>query len=143
MTVSLGDLITLRSEEGKDRVDNVLLQLIVGLELRALGEHTALSSILPILVGPQRQVRPFPIVLLSDLDRFHFDLLSLEPSAMTNNRPDDILDKLGAGNTHFGAKGKPFRNSTWMDSMLDPSEHFVGGEVLRSFPPNNADLHLC
>ena len=62
---SLGDLITLRPEEGKDRVDNVLLELIVGLELRALGEHTALSSILPILVGPQRQdssFGPFPLL---------------------------------------------------------------------------------
>jgi hypothetical protein len=95
---SLGDLITLRPEEGKDRVDNVLLELIVGLELRALGEHTALSYILPILVGPQRQdssFGPFPFSKLG--------LLSPEPSAMTNNRAAAILAKLGVGDTQIQA----------------------------------------
>ena len=67
----------------------IVLNLIVGLELRALGEYTAPSSILPILVGPQRHdssFGPFPFDKLG--------LLSLEPSAMTNNRAAAILATL-------------------------------------------------
>ena len=81
---SLGALTTLCPSEGKDRVDNVLLELIIGQELQALGKQTAQSApcvIFPILLGPQRQDCSF--------DRFPFDnlgLLSPEPSVMTNDR---------------------------------------------------------
>ena len=56
---SLGNLTTLKPSEGKDRVDHFLLELIIGHELRALGEYTALCAILPILIGPQRQDSSF------------------------------------------------------------------------------------
>jgi len=92
---SLGALTTLCPSEGKDRVDNVLLELIIGLELQAIGKQTAQSApcaILPILLGPQRQDSSF--------ERFPFDklgLLSPEPSVMTNDRAATILAMLGVG----------------------------------------------
>jgi len=95
---SLGSLTTLCPSEGIDRVDNLLLELILGQELRSLGEHTAQSThcavfaILPILVGPQRQdgsFEPFPFGKLG--------LLSPEPSVMTNSRAASILAMLGVG----------------------------------------------
>ncbi len=98
---SLGALTTLCPSEGKDRVDNVLLELIVGLELQAIGKHTAQSApcaILPILLGPQRQDSSF--------ERFPFDklgLLSPEPSVLTNNRAATILAMLGVGEKQIQA----------------------------------------
>jgi hypothetical protein len=99
---SLGALTTLCPSEGKDRVDNVLLELIIGLELQAIGKQTAQSSapfaILPILLGPQRQdssFEGFPFVKLG--------LLSPEPSVMTNNRAATILAMLGVGDKQIQA----------------------------------------
>jgi hypothetical protein len=87
---SVGDLMTLRPSEGKDRVDTVLLELILAHELRALGEKSSIFSIVPILVGPQRPDRsfePFPKAFL--------DLLSPEPSVRTTNKAASILAMLG------------------------------------------------
>ena len=42
----------------------------------------------------------------------------------------------------FRRKGKTLFEIHF-DSMLDPSEHFLGGEVLRHFPPRNAGLKLA
>jgi hypothetical protein len=98
---SLGALTTLCPKEGKDRVDNVLLELIIGLELQAIGKQTAQSApcaILPILVGPQRQDSSF--------ERFPFEklgLLSPEPSVMTNDRAATILAMLGVGDKQIQA----------------------------------------
>jgi hypothetical protein len=95
---SVGDLTTLCPLEGKDRVDNVLLELIVGQELRAFGEKTSLRAILPILVGPQRpdtSFEPFPMGVL--------ELLSQDPSVMTNNRAASILAMLGVGDKQIQA----------------------------------------
>jgi hypothetical protein len=95
---SLGDLTTLRPEEGKDRVDNVLLELIIGKELQTLGEHSAICAILPILLGPQRKDSSF--------EQFPFGklgLLSQEPSVMTNNRAASILAMLGVGDKQIQA----------------------------------------
>jgi hypothetical protein len=55
------------------------------------------------------------------------------------------------GSTNFGAEGfgRRFRRKgktlfeLHLDSMIDPWEHFLGGEVLRHFPPNNAGLQLA
>jgi hypothetical protein len=99
---SVGDLTTLCPSEGRDRVDNVLLELIVGHELRTLGERSSLRAILPILVGPQRpdtSFEPFPMGVL--------DLLSQEPSVMTNNRAASILAKLGIGDEQIHAMQVP------------------------------------
>ncbi len=41
----------------------------------------------------------------------------------------------------FRRKGKTLFE-LHLDSMIDPSEHFLGDEVLRHFPPRNADLKL-
>jgi hypothetical protein len=98
---SLGALTTLCPKEGKDRVDNFLLELIVGQELQALGKQTAQSAplaILPILLGPQRQDSSF--------ERFPFvklGLLSPEPSVMTNDRAATILTMLGVGDKQIQA----------------------------------------
>jgi len=95
---SVGELTTLCPLEGKDRVDNVLLELIVGQELRAFGEKTSLRAILPILVGPQRpdtSFEPFPMGVL--------ELLSQDPSVMTNNRAASILAMLGVGDKQIQA----------------------------------------
>jgi hypothetical protein len=86
----LCDLTTLKPSEGTDRVDPFLLELIVGLELRAIGEHTALREIFPILIGPQRQDSSFAQFPFGKLG-----LLSQEPSAMTNNRAASFLAMLG------------------------------------------------
>jgi hypothetical protein len=88
----------LRPEEGKDRVDNVLLELIIGKELQTLGEHSAICAILPILLGPQRKDSSF--------EQFPFGklgLLSQEPSVMTNNRAASILAMLGVGDKQIQA----------------------------------------
>jgi hypothetical protein len=95
---SLGDLTTLRPEEGKDRVDNVLLELIIGKELQTLGEHSAICAILPILLGPQRKDSSFEQFPFSKLG-----LLSQEPSVMTNNRAASILAMLGVGDKQIQA----------------------------------------
>ena len=98
---SLGALTTLCPAEGKDRVDNVLLELIIGLELQAIGKHTGQSApcaILPVLLGPQRQDSSF--------ERFPFvklGLLSPEPSVMTNDRAATILAMLGVGEKQIQA----------------------------------------
>jgi hypothetical protein len=97
---SLGDLMTLCPAEGRDRVDRVLLQIIVALELRALGEKTPspLRAIMPILVGPQRpdsSFEPFPMGSLG--------LLSEVPSVMTNNRAASILARMGVGDKQIQA----------------------------------------
>jgi hypothetical protein len=96
---SVGDLTTLRPSEGKDRVDTVLLELIVAHELRALGEKSSIFSIVPILVGPQRPDRsfkPFPAALL-------LDQLSPEPSVRTNNKAASILAMVGVGDQQIQA----------------------------------------
>jgi hypothetical protein len=95
---SLGDLMTLCPAEGKDRVDGMLLQIIVALELRALGEKTPLRAIMPILVGPQRpdsSFEPFPVGTLG--------LLSEVPSVMTNNRAASILARMGVADKQIQA----------------------------------------
>jgi hypothetical protein len=95
---SVGDLTTLCTSEGKDRVDTVLLELILAHELRALGEKSSIFSIVPILVGPQRpdsSFEPFPMGSLG--------LLSEVPSVMTNNRAAAILAKLGVGDAQIQA----------------------------------------
>jgi hypothetical protein len=95
---SLGNLTTLKPTEGKDRVDPFLLELIIGLELRAIGEHTALCAILPILIGPQRQDSSFAEFPFGKLG-----LLSREPSVMTNNRAAYFLASLGVGDEQIKA----------------------------------------
>jgi hypothetical protein len=112
---SLGALTTLCPSEGKDRVDNVLLELIIGLELQAIGKQTAQSApfaILPILVGPQRQDRSF--------EGFPFEKLGLfspEPSVMTNNRAANILAMLGVGDKQIQAmQGRSVRQ--YVDLIL-------------------------
>jgi hypothetical protein len=97
---SLGALTTLCPSEGKDRVDTVLLELIIGQELQALGKHaqSAPYAILPILLGPQRQDSSF--------EGFPFEklgLLSPEPSVMTNDRAATILAMLGVGDQQIQA----------------------------------------
>jgi len=97
---SVGDLTTLRPSEGKDRVDTVLLELIVAHELRAVGEQSQASifSIVPILVGPQRpdsSFEPFPMASL--------DLLSPEPSVRTTKKAASILAMLGVGDQQIQA----------------------------------------
>jgi hypothetical protein len=76
-----GNLTTWKTSEGTDRVDHFLLELIIGLELRAIGEHTELCAVSPILIGPQRQDSSFTEFPFGKLG-----MLSREPSAMTNNR---------------------------------------------------------
>ena len=95
---SLGNLTTLKPSEGTDRVDRFLLELIIGLELRAIGEHTALCAILPILIGPQRQDSSFAEFPFGKLG-----LLSREPSVMTNNRAAYFLASLGVGDEQINA----------------------------------------
>jgi hypothetical protein len=95
---SLGDLTTLKPSEGTDRVDFFLLELIVGHEIRALGEYSALCTILPVLLGPQRKdssFEPFPFSKLG--------LLSQEPSVMTNNRAASFLAMHGVGDKQIQA----------------------------------------
>ncbi len=57
-----------------------------------------------------------------------------------------IAQSTSCWSTNFGAEGsgkdKAFLE-LHLDSMLDPSEHFLGGEVFRAFPPVNAGLQLC
>jgi hypothetical protein len=91
-------LTTLKPSEGKDRVDHFLLELIIGHELRALGEYTALCAILLVLIGPQRQDSSFQQFPFGKLG-----LLSREPSVMTNNRAAYFLASLGVGDEQIKA----------------------------------------
>ncbi len=69
-------------------------------------------------------------------------------------RPDPTaLEKILNGKIHilrvdefrrrsFRRKGKTLFE-LHLDSMLDPSEHFLGVEVLRHFPPSNVVLQFA
>ncbi len=84
---SLGDLSKLTPQE--DRVDNVLLELIVALALRN-EERSAVRAIFPVLIGPPEPggFGPFPFHKLSRL--------SNSPSEKTNRLATTILTRLGA-----------------------------------------------
>ena len=56
---SLGKLTTLNPSEDTDRVGHFLIELIIGLDLREIGEDKALCSILPMLIDPQSQDSSF------------------------------------------------------------------------------------
>ncbi len=82
---SLGDLSTLTLKD--DRVDNVLLELIVALALRN-EERSAVRAIFPVLIGPAEAggFGPFPFHKLSRL--------STSPSEKTNKLAATILNRL-------------------------------------------------
>ena len=66
---SLGKLTTLNPSEDTDRVGHFLIELIIGLDLREIGgEHKALCSILPMLIGPQSQDSSFAEFPFGKLD---------------------------------------------------------------------------
>ena len=77
---SIGDMMRLNPPQ-EDWIDNVLLELIVGLELRKLDGRSALCAIMPVLIGPltdSGRFEPFPFSKLSKL--------SDRPSEKTNAR---------------------------------------------------------
>ncbi|KAJ1467763.1 hypothetical protein T484DRAFT_1857729, partial [Baffinella frigidus] len=85
---SLGELSRI-GVNGFDRVDNVLLELILAMALRE-EPGAACQAVLPVLVGPAAEgggFGPFPFYKLARL--------SDEPSRATNARAGGILQQLG------------------------------------------------